>query len=108
MLGRNNESDGTHAMRPGFRSRSPRHPRFLKNARGRDRARGEKVIAVTAFIFLAAVSPISAQVSPEKHARHHPGWGATSPAPGMQSSPQAGSMGPGMSGEMGEMMGGMH
>jgi ferredoxin-NADP reductase len=63
--------------------------------------------AAALLIFLVAVSSISAQVSPEEHARHHPGSG-TSPGPGTPSTPQSGPMGPGMMGEMGEMMGGMH
>jgi hypothetical protein len=61
--------------------------------------------AASAFIFLLASSLISAQISPEDHARHHPGQSATTPT---GSPAQPGSMGSGMMEGMGEMMRGMH
>src|SRR6266568_923017 len=57
----------------------------------------------TALIFLATASLLFGQVSPEEHARHHPGQAEATPGGSPAQSP-----GPGMMEGMGEMMRGMH
>src|SRR6266568_287182 len=59
----------------------------------------------SALIVLATASLLFGQVSPEEHARHHPGQAEATPG-GPPAKPAA--AGPGMMQGMGEMMSGMH
>jgi len=62
-------------------------------------------LAPSALIFLATASLLFGQVSPEEHARHHPGQTGATPG-GSPAKPAA--AGPGMMEGVGEMMSGMH
>src|SRR6266536_1467483 len=74
---------------------------FLAHSRGINRV-GFAAAVITGIGILLSI-PAGAQVSEEEHARHHPGQVAQSPGASPAQSPS-----PGMMGEMGEMMSGMH